>query len=85
MIFKKIMQDIVCYSETTERIADTISYLFCRKKVRIKDEYYTTYKRIMGSDIGIIQPNFFCDTYMFTPKGKNYSYVVGREEIEEIN
>lgn len=85
MTFREIMQNIVCSTETTEWIVDNISYLFCSRVGKIKDEYYTEYPRKMGSNIGIIRPNFFFDTCMFTPKGKNYSYVVHRDAVEKLN
>ena len=85
MIFKRIMQNIVCATPTIERIVDTISYLFCSRVGRIKDEYYTEYAKNMGSQIGIIRPNFFFDTYMFKPKGKNYWHVISRDYVVKLN
>lgn len=85
MTFKEIMQDIVCSTPTTEWVVDNISYLFCSRIGRIKDEYYTEYSKKRGSQIGIIQPNFFFDTYMFKPKDKDYSYPICRDHIEKLN
>lgn len=84
MTFKEIMQNIICCTETTEWIADNISYLFCSRVGKIKDEYYSEYQE-RGSNIGIIRPNFFFRTYMFNPKGKKYSYPIHRDYVEKLN
>lgn len=85
MTLREIMQDIVCWTPATEWIVDNISYLFCSRVGRIKDEYYTEYAKNIGSQIGIIQPNFFFDTYMFKPKGKNHWHVISRDYVEKLN
>ena len=80
---KSFMQNVVCYSETTEHIVDTISYLFFSRIGRIKEEYTIYHKN--HNPIGICYPNFFFDTYMFIPKGENISIPISRKDIELLN
>ena len=83
MTFREIIQHIICYSETTERIADTISYLFFSRVGKIKKDYIKYHEN--HNPIGICYPNFFFDTYMFIPKGENISIPIYRGDIEKLN
>lgn len=83
IIMREFMQDIICYSETTERIADKISYLFFSRIGKLKKEYIEYHPN--HNPIGICYPNFFFDTYMFIPKGENVCIPIYRGDIEIIN